>query len=80
MSNLDIAPNVEIERLPDDGWFSSMKDESHRGAWGLGDSIEESLDDLVEAIQGWHVVRKRLGIDDPNCCPNITVSDGGSET
>lgn len=49
---------VNTKWLSDDGWWADINP-SHRGVWGLGDTIEEATDDLVEVLRGWHVVASR---------------------
>ena len=43
-------------------WFASVA--GLEGAWGDGDTPEEALQSLREAIIGWVAVKRRLGIDD----------------
>lgn len=57
----DVACRHAKVREVDPGvWFASVV--GLEGAWGDGDSAEEALESLREAIIGWVAVKRRLGV------------------
>jgi len=50
--------------IMENGRFYGFIPEFH-GVWGEGTSLEECRDELIEAIEGWLIVKLRCGEDVP---------------
>jgi len=54
--------HAQVTELEGGGWFAAVA--GLTGAWGDGESADEAVADLREAIIGWVAVKRRVGADD----------------